>query len=100
MLNAPLSEAFLKYVHRCGSGEVLGELFTDFGQVLFYGLLDCLLPKIEFPPHWLLTCRKNTGIHKHDVMIIMSCRETHHSISDAKDVQSVVYPRAPDKRGY
>ena len=31
-LNASLSEAIPKHIHRCGSGEVLGEFLGDIGQ--------------------------------------------------------------------
>ena len=76
-LNASLSEAIKKHVHMFGSGEVLGEFLGELSQVLVHLLLVCPLLKVALPPYWLLACRKNTGIHKHNVM---PGRETHRSL--------------------
>ena len=51
----------------CGGGEVLGDFPSELGRLLSW--LVCPLPQLDFSPYWLLACRKNTGVNKHDVVI-------------------------------
>ena len=85
-----------KHVHRCGGGEVLGEFLGELGQVFFHVLFVCPLPKVDFSPYWLLACRKNNGVHKHDIVIAYA-RQRNTPVYKrwpicAEDIQGVVYP--------
>ena len=90
-LDAFLLETVPKHVHRCGGGEVLGKL----GQV-FHVLFVCPIPQVDFSSYWLLACRKNTGVHKHNIVIAYA-RHWNTSVYKrwpvcAEDIQGIVCP--------